>query len=169
MLRILEELSEHCRDFIAVAESYGRVIISEYYLPNNIKSIEPLVGFGVAGGMRDRRFINVNKLGQKYIVQGMLFKFYLDVKLAPGMWLYGGKIKNTEKAMKSACNELKVLQSFSFILILPKGLASLFQCRQHQLRFPLQTLIHYRGFCTVAVALVRIILGNHLQLLPDSH
>jgi hypothetical protein len=44
-------------------------------------------------------------------------------------------------AMKSACNELK-------------GLASLFQCRQHELRFPLQTLIHYRGFCTVAVALV---------------
>lgn len=50
MLRVLEELTEHCRDFIAVAEAYGRVIISEYYLPNNIKSIEPLAGYGVAGG-----------------------------------------------------------------------------------------------------------------------
>eukprot|EP01127_Copromyxa_protea_P024416 TRINITY_DN959_c1_g2_i6.p1 TRINITY_DN959_c1_g2~~TRINITY_DN959_c1_g2_i6.p1 ORF type:complete len:2608 (+),score=507.45 TRINITY_DN959_c1_g2_i6:305-8128(+) len=130
MLRVLEELTEHCRDFIAVAEAYGRIIISEYYLPNDIKSIEPLAGYGVAGG-------------EKYIVQGMLFKFYLDVKMAPGVWLYGGKTKNTEKAMKSACNELK-------------GLASLFQCRQHELRFPLQTLIHFRGFCTVAVALIPI-------------
>jgi hypothetical protein len=39
----------------------------------------------------------LNKAGQKYIVQGMLFKFYLDVKMAPGAWLYGGKVKNTEK------------------------------------------------------------------------
>eukprot|EP01126_Amoeba_proteus_P042971 TRINITY_DN4688_c0_g1_i10.p1 TRINITY_DN4688_c0_g1~~TRINITY_DN4688_c0_g1_i10.p1 ORF type:complete len:248 (+),score=52.98 TRINITY_DN4688_c0_g1_i10:800-1543(+) len=37
MLKILDQLSEHCRDFISVAEVYGRIIISEYYLTNKKK------------------------------------------------------------------------------------------------------------------------------------
>lgn len=44
--------------------------------------------------------------GAKYKVNGILFKFSLDVKLHD-RWIYGNSKRCDEKAMKSACNELK--------------------------------------------------------------
>jgi len=60
-----EELMHLSHDFIQAAQTYGRIIISEVYLPHNRKTIPPLALGGVAGG-------------QKYIVHNILFKFALD-------------------------------------------------------------------------------------------
>jgi hypothetical protein len=48
--------------------------------------------------------------GEKYLHQGIFFKFALDKQLGENgsRWLFGGDTRNDEKAMKSACNELKV-------------------------------------------------------------
>jgi hypothetical protein len=67
----------------------------------------------------------------------------MDVPLGTVRWLYGGGHENNEKAMKSACNELK-------------GLACLFQCRIPGLHFPLMTSIHYKGFCVLAISILPI-------------
>ncbi len=48
-------LLEH--DFVFSAESYGKIIISEYLLPNHKKTIPPVNVGGIAGG-------------EKYIVDG---------------------------------------------------------------------------------------------------
>jgi hypothetical protein len=50
------------QDFIYAASSYAKIIISEYYLPYQFKTIKPVNIGGVLGG-------------QKYIVHNILFKF----------------------------------------------------------------------------------------------
>lgn len=99
------KLSTLGRDFISVAEMYGRyvesglflayhlvlisyfrVIISELYVDN--KTIPPINVGGIAGG-------------SKYIVQGILFKFTLDTCLKNSIWLYGKNKRNDEKGMMS--------------------------------------------------------------------
>lgn len=87
--------------------------------------------------------------GEKYFHMGIFFKFTLDKMIAPGQWFYGSTRRNDEKAMKAACNELKVSYSFtSFPYV--QGLSSYFQCRISQLHFPFMALIHYRGYCLLA-------------------
>eukprot|EP01127_Copromyxa_protea_P019033 TRINITY_DN6095_c2_g1_i1.p1 TRINITY_DN6095_c2_g1~~TRINITY_DN6095_c2_g1_i1.p1 ORF type:complete len:923 (-),score=155.82 TRINITY_DN6095_c2_g1_i1:794-3562(-) len=122
------KLSTLGRDFISVAEMYGRVIISELYVDN--KTIPPMKLGGIAGG-------------SKYIVQGVLFKFSLDSCLGNSTWLYGKKKRNDEKAMKSACNELK-------------GLNSMIGCRVKGIRYPLMASIHYRGYCLLVISILPI-------------
>jgi hypothetical protein len=51
------------QDFIYAASSYAKIIISEYYLPFQLKTIKPAVNVGGFLG------------GQKYIVHNILFKF----------------------------------------------------------------------------------------------
>ena len=80
-------------DFLGVAETYGKVIISELSLPDNEKSIPPINIGGVAGG-------------SKYAVRGLLFKFAVDV---PPHFLYG----SDEYAQKAAGHELKGLNQWS--------------------------------------------------------
>ena len=53
------------QDFIYAAEAYGKIIISEQCLPSSMKTIKPVQLGGVAGG-------------EKYICQGILFKFAVD-------------------------------------------------------------------------------------------
>ena len=50
------------QDFIYAATSYGKIIISEYYLPYDSKTIKPKELGGILGG-------------EKYIVHNILFKF----------------------------------------------------------------------------------------------
>lgn len=60
---------------------------------------------------------------------------------------------NTCSAMKSACNELK-------------GCTCLFHANDGSLKFPLMALIHYRGYCLLAIC---IVCGSVLrQILKDS-
>jgi len=117
------------KDFLSVAQQYGKIIIAEQFLPIPNKTVKPVGIGGVAGGT-------------KYISRNILFKFTLDSYQAfTQSWLYGGKTENHEKAMKAACNELK-------------GLSAIYLCNILGLIFPLMTLIHYRGYCLLAVGIL---------------
>ena len=123
------------RDFVSLAEVYGRIIISERCLPAQQKSIKPVALGGQAGG-------------SKFIVQGILFKYALDVKIGEGSkrekWLYGGKRRDDAAAMKAASNELL-------------GLSSFIKCNStNSIRFPLMALIDYFGYRLVAVSTLPI-------------
>src|SRR5690606_28284939 len=61
-----EHLAQLAQDFAYCAETYGKIIISEMMIPDDRKTIKPTALGGIAGG-------------QKYLVQGILFKFSLDL------------------------------------------------------------------------------------------
>eukprot|EP01119_Soliformovum_irregulare_P018159 TRINITY_DN5508_c0_g1_i4.p1 TRINITY_DN5508_c0_g1~~TRINITY_DN5508_c0_g1_i4.p1 ORF type:complete len:1482 (-),score=512.19 TRINITY_DN5508_c0_g1_i4:32-3964(-) len=108
-------------DFVYAALTYGRIIISEHCLPDEQKTLKPVSVGGVAGG-------------QKYICNGILFKFSIDHHN-----LYGGD----ENAMKAAAHELKGLQNY-------------YHCNIHGLCFPLMAFIDYRGWRLQALSLLPI-------------
>eukprot|EP01127_Copromyxa_protea_P008634 TRINITY_DN1984_c0_g1_i2.p1 TRINITY_DN1984_c0_g1~~TRINITY_DN1984_c0_g1_i2.p1 ORF type:complete len:1938 (+),score=281.60 TRINITY_DN1984_c0_g1_i2:553-5814(+) len=128
------KLSALASDFVTVAETYGRIIISEYFVPDSRKSISPAGVGGIAGG-------------RKYACQGILFKFSLDMELTPGSWMYGGRQCLDEKAMKAACNE-------------KKGLMSYWHTDTEGLHYPLMCLIHFRGFVLIAVSFLPLEKGS---------
>ncbi|KAM9964845.1 hypothetical protein ACTFIW_004637 [Dictyostelium discoideum] len=122
-LEKFERLSSLEHDFVYAAESYGRIIISENFLANELKTIKPVSVGGIAGG-------------EKYIVQGILFKFALENE---AFGLYG----NDENAMKTAAHELN-------------GCASFLNCGVKGLHVPLMAFIDYRGFRLMAMSLLPI-------------
>ncbi len=79
---------------VYTAQTYGRVIISELSVPIHYKTIKPTSIGGTAGG-------------EKYIVNGILFKFALDFN-----GIYGGD----ENAAKAAGHDLKVRRICRFFL-----------------------------------------------------
>jgi len=127
------------KDFTYVASFYGKIIISEYYLPEQEKTIRVAEDKGGVAG------------GKKYLVQNILFKFALDINMKEKIqcrsggdtytykdqFLYGGAEANDEKAMKSATNEHKGLMAYLL------GDVKVFH-------FPMLTLIHYKGFTVIA-------------------
>lgn len=117
-------------DFCYAADAYGRIIISERYLPEAMKTIRPVHGLGYAGG-------------EKYMVRNLLFKFAVDLQLPDGKWLYGGSKRCDEAAMKVASNELT-------------GLIHCFKCEVPALHLPLMVLIDYRGYRLTALSLLPI-------------
>jgi hypothetical protein len=118
-------------DFISTAEMYGKIIISEFYLPVEEKTIKPFSAGGIAGGM-------------KFLCQSILFKFAVDIQLPrSGTWMYGGKQQSTENAMKAAKHELRSVSSY-------------YNCNVSELRVPLMALIDYRGFRLIASSLLPI-------------
>jgi Clustered mitochondria len=139
------KLSQLANDFLYCAKSYGKIIISEYHLSLDQKTIRPAGAGGIAGG-------------QKYIVSNIFFKFALDVDLArvsesrsaghplgvrakkPPFYMYGGRgVRNDSAAMKAAKNDLR-------------GLLAYYGTRTSSLCYPLMTLIDYRGYRLVAVS-----------------
>ena len=64
-LKILSELVEISELFISTALLYGRIIISEAFLPESERSVKPIKSGGQLGG-------------RKYLVRGILYKFSLD-------------------------------------------------------------------------------------------
>eukprot|EP01125_Pyxidicula_operculata_P012361 TRINITY_DN4058_c0_g3_i1.p1 TRINITY_DN4058_c0_g3~~TRINITY_DN4058_c0_g3_i1.p1 ORF type:complete len:1716 (+),score=453.31 TRINITY_DN4058_c0_g3_i1:38-5149(+) len=130
-LQKFNALADLAKDFSSVAKVYGKIIISESSLPYEHKTLKPVRDMGGVAG------------GDKYVIQGILFKFALDVELAPDVWMYGGSKPNDEKAMKAAAHE-------------KRGLINLFHCHLPGFHCPLMQLIHYRGFCLTAMALLPI-------------
>jgi hypothetical protein len=161
-LRKYTSLAMLGNDFIAVAELYGKIIISEAFLEIEQKSIKP-----VSVGYLPLRFsfplcshththsphsftLTFSSLkfggiagGTKYVCQNILFKFARDTEVIPSTWMYGGSKRSDEKAMKAARHELK-------------SLISLYNCNVYGLNFPLMSLIHYRGFCLIAMSVLPI-------------
>jgi hypothetical protein len=108
-------------DFVYAAQLYGKIIISEMSLPVSLKTIKPTSVGGIAGG-------------EKYIVQGILFKFAVDLE---------GLYKSDENAMKAASHDLKGLMAF-----FTTGVAAL--------HVPLMALIDYKGFRLQAISVLPI-------------
>lgn len=126
------------QDFVFTSEAYGRLIISEMYLLPSEKTVHPLKLGGIAGG-------------QKFVCQGILFKFAMDVALdAPNgsqIWMYGGPESCNEYAMKSAKHE------FNSIVVVNN---LRWQGVSRSLRVALTTIIDFRGFRLSCQALLPI-------------
>lgn len=88
-----EALHKIGESFVDNATLYGRIIIREYRLPDHEKTIKPVAIGGIAGG-------------DKYIAQGILFKFAKDKQVDNNTWLYGGTNQRNDLAAKSAGQEL---------------------------------------------------------------
>ncbi|MBA2307191.1 hypothetical protein H0W26_03615, partial [Candidatus Dependentiae bacterium] len=114
--------------FVNDAINYGRIIIKERKLPIHLKTIQPANLGGIAGG-------------DKYIVQGILFKFPKD-QLMGATWLYGGNEASEYLAAKSAGQELlsaNYVGSYS-----------------PSIKVPLMAVVDYWGSRLIATALLPI-------------
>ena len=78
------------QDFVDAATSYGKIIISEHFLPHEKKTIQPQSLPGIIGG-------------EKFVVHNILFKFAVDHKN-----IYGSDYS----AAKAAGNELRGLMCY---------------------------------------------------------
>lgn len=116
-----ESIAKISQDFVSSATMYGRIIISEVSFPNDQKTIKITNEFGGNAG------------GEKYSINGILFKFAIDWK---------GIYTNDEYAIKSASHELKSLEQL--LDFSPK------------IRVPLIALIDYLGYRLIAFSLLPI-------------
>ena len=106
-----ELLSQLGNDFVSAATKYGKIIISELYLPYHQKTIKPVDAGGIMGG-------------EKYLCQGIFFKFALD---------RDDNYEGDHNAMKSAGHELK-------------SLINIYNCGIQDLFLPLMAIVDYKGF-----------------------
>lgn len=83
--------------------------------------------------------------GSKYRVQNILYKFAFDTIIVdePRLWMYGGDVPDHRAAAKAAKNELKGLEAH-FCRYVPG------------LRYPLMTLVDYKGYRVLAMAILPI-------------
>lgn len=86
------ELLRVTKDFVHLAELYGKIIISEKELPDDEKTIKPIDIGGIAGG-------------SKYMKRGIMFKF-------PQAEQYGLYSGSDEMMIKAASHEFKGLLCF---------------------------------------------------------
>lgn len=89
-LKKYEDISTLNNNFVSMAKQLGKIIISEAFLPDEVKTIKPYSLGGVAGGC-------------KYLYNGILFKLQNDWK---------GIYKSDHNAMKSGSLELKGLMRY---------------------------------------------------------
>ena len=83
------------KDFVYCSKTYGKIIITEYHLPDDKKTIPPEKSLGGVAG------------GEKYLCAGIFFKFALDIDLGNDKWMYGGKHGRFDHgAMKAARNDM---------------------------------------------------------------
>jgi hypothetical protein len=75
------------------AKTYTSLIILEKDKKVHEKKIQPTKTVGLAGG-------------EKYIVNGIVLKFALDVQKRDDKWIFGGNSRNDGYASKSAGQEL---------------------------------------------------------------
>jgi len=116
------EIAKIAQNFEHTAQVFGKIIIAEVFLPRRYRTIKPFVNIGGNAG------------GEKYIYNGILFKFATDWKK-----IYGGD----EYAMKAANHEMN-------------SLMKVMDCQIPGIRVPLMTLIDYLGYRLVAVSLLPI-------------
>lgn len=143
-LASVKKLLRLANDFVYTCLTYTKVIVNELNMPNDRKTIKPATDIGGLAG------------GEKYVIQGILFKFCLDPQVSTkgkGVWLYGGNRPSEEKAAKAAALELQGLSLLSS-LFLPG------------IHIPLMALIDFKGFRILATSLLplgpdTIVYGSH--------
>jgi hypothetical protein len=118
-----EKIIDVAQNFERTAQVFGKIIISEVFLPYKFKTIKPVSELGGHAG------------GEKYIYNGILFKFAVDWK-----GIYSGD----EYAMKAAGHEMRSLIAF-YNYGQPIGL-----------RVPLIALVNYLGFRLVALSILPV-------------
>lgn len=109
-------------DFEYAVETYGKIIIAERFLPVSQKSIPPAFYMGGQAG------------GEKYIVQGILFKFAVDKNN-----LYNGD----HYAAKAAGHDLK-------------SLIQVYKSRIPGLYVPMMCLVDYLGYRLIAMSMLPV-------------
>lgn len=109
-------------DFEYAAETYGKIIIAERFLPVSQKSIPPAFFMGGQAG------------GEKYIVQGILFKFAVDKN-----GLYNGD----HYAAKAAGHDLK-------------SLIQVYKSRVPGIFVPMMCLVDYLGYRLIAMSMLPV-------------
>jgi hypothetical protein len=139
------KLRNLAHDFTHAASVYGRIIISERFLPVEQKTIKPLMLGGTAGGL-------------KYICGGVMFKFCVDVRLSNGGWMYGGAAASDERASKSGGHELKSI--INLLSLSPKDTT--------RVHFPMMAVVDYRGFRLLAESLLPIDRSTCIYGSPDG-
>lgn len=126
-------LSRFSKEFIKTAERIGKIIIDEVHLPVIQKNIQPAKMGGVAGG-------------EKYLVEGIFFKFAIDA-----FGVYGGD----DFAMKAAGHELNGLKAYR-------------EAAVPGLRFPFMVLISYKGYRLIATPLLPLTPGSLIYGSADA-
>ena len=128
-----QQLIESCltvirlaQDFATLASQYGKTIISEHALPEAKRTIRARKDLGGVLG------------GEKFIVQGIMFKFATDEK---------NMFKSLHDPLEAA-NKIAGLEL--------KGLKCYFSTRTPNLSFPLMALIDYKGYRLVAMSVLPI-------------
>jgi WD40 repeat protein len=118
---LFSRLESLAKDFVFVSTLYGKIIIAERFLPEEQRTIKPVTKElkGIAGG-------------NKFIVEGILFKFADD-----HLGLYGG----VENAMKASSLDLL-------------GCTAVLRSPVPELHVPLMCKIDYRGFRLTAMSLL---------------
>jgi hypothetical protein len=140
------KLRNLAHDFTHAASVYGRIIISERFLPVEHKTIKPSAALGGTAG------------GLKYVCGGMLFKFCVDVCLSNGGWMYGGALASDERAMKSGGHELKSI--INLLSLSPKDTT--------RVHFPMMAVVDYRGFRLLVESLLPIDRSTCVYGSPDG-
>lgn len=135
MLDTLTSAEKLMEDFFYAAKAYARIIISEFALPDDQKTIPRANLGGIAGG-------------EKFICKGILFKFAHDKIIASHkgqpLWMYGGDHCEDRLAIKAAAKELLGLETF------------VAQNSDPSLCFALMALVDYKGFRLIATSLLPI-------------
>ena len=133
-----QQMAELFRDFQEAALNHGRIIIAEYFLPHELKTLKPANMGGIAGG-------------EKYLFGNILFKFSLDLPLSCAggetRHMYGGEHGPLHRlAIKAAGAEFRNLCHFVDV------------AAQHRIDLvhPLMTLVDFAGFRLVCVSLLPI-------------
>jgi len=121
--------------FYETARLYGRLIVSERPLPNHLRTIKPVNIGGLSGG-------------DKYVFNGILFKFATDVEVTQDkhgnpVFLYGGTAPNDEYAIKAASRELI-------------GRSRYWNTHVKGLYYPLMCLIDCKGYRLLAMGILPI-------------
>eukprot|EP01129_Flabellula_baltica_P006720 TRINITY_DN2547_c0_g1_i1.p1 TRINITY_DN2547_c0_g1~~TRINITY_DN2547_c0_g1_i1.p1 ORF type:complete len:1090 (-),score=209.80 TRINITY_DN2547_c0_g1_i1:219-3488(-) len=122
------------REFNSAVEKLSKLIILEKPLPNYLKSIKLANMGGLAGG-------------EKFITNGILFKFATDREIREGLWLYGKTQRNDILASKAMNNEIVALRAL-FPLVRNNEIKNL--------RLPLMSTYSYLGVVICAVSLLPI-------------
>eukprot|EP01117_Protostelium_nocturnum_P008758 TRINITY_DN313_c0_g1_i1.p1 TRINITY_DN313_c0_g1~~TRINITY_DN313_c0_g1_i1.p1 ORF type:complete len:1033 (-),score=371.42 TRINITY_DN313_c0_g1_i1:85-3183(-) len=124
-------LNRVAQEFADTATLYSKIIISEFCLPPERKTIKPIDIGGIAGGL-------------KYRVQNIMFKFAFDSKIDENLWMYGGKSgPNYSAAFRAAKNEMKGLEAHS-------------SCYVEGLCYPMMAVVDYKGFRMLAMPVLPI-------------
>ena len=125
-LSILGDIVEISESFISTALNYGRIIISEAFMPDHLRTVKPTTSGGQLGG-------------RKYICRGILFKFAAD-----DAGVFSNHSNPFWASMKVAGHELKGLKVYQSTKEAKK------------LCFPLCCTINFKGLKLVALTVLPV-------------